>query len=144
MLPKVISQKPYLTINTRGDQEWRLPNGDLHREDGPAVIRSNGETVWFLNGQKHRLVGPAIYGGKFKSCWYVNDVYLPILGDHISSLESLIATCHLSLKTHRELFESNRFLFQIKIEAILKLAKHNFSLSEKQVQSLRLLLDLTN
>ena len=25
----------------------------LHREDGPAVIRSNGTTEWYLNGKRH-------------------------------------------------------------------------------------------
>lgn len=31
----------------------------LHREDGPAIIYSNGDTQWYLDGFRHRLDGPA-------------------------------------------------------------------------------------
>ena len=32
-------------------ETWYL-NGKLHREDGPAVERSNGDKEWWLNGNK--------------------------------------------------------------------------------------------
>jgi hypothetical protein len=32
-----------------GDKEWYL-NGDLHREDGPAIELANGDKEWYLNG----------------------------------------------------------------------------------------------
>ena len=37
-------------------------NGLLHshREDGPAVIHSNGIKEWYLNGKQHREDGPAL------------------------------------------------------------------------------------
>jgi len=31
------------------DKEWYL-NGNLHREDGPAVESANGDKEWYLNG----------------------------------------------------------------------------------------------
>jgi hypothetical protein len=35
---------------TNGDKFWLL-NGNLHREDGPAVEESDGEKYWYLNGE---------------------------------------------------------------------------------------------
>ena len=34
-----------------GTQYWRL-NGQLHREDGPAVITPSGKRLWYLNGKE--------------------------------------------------------------------------------------------
>ncbi len=41
-------------------QEW-WTDGELHREDGPAVIRYNGEKQWWLWG--HRVGCSAAYSG---------------------------------------------------------------------------------
>jgi hypothetical protein len=54
-----------------GHKEWYL-NGKQHRIDGPAVIFANGDKYWYQNGESHRLDGPAqeyIYGHKE---WYIN------------------------------------------------------------------------
>ena len=40
-------------------KEWHL-NGQLHREDGPAVECADGRKEWYLNGQLHREDGPAV------------------------------------------------------------------------------------
>lgn len=50
--------------------EWRLPNGDLHREDGPAVIYFDGGEEWWLNGCRHREDGPAIAFKCGYRVWY--------------------------------------------------------------------------
>jgi hypothetical protein len=42
--------KPKLTIDDYGYEEWKLPNGKFHREDGPAIEYSNGSKHWYLNG----------------------------------------------------------------------------------------------
>ena len=42
-----------------GDQRW-YQNGKLHREDGPAVIRTCGSEYWYRRGQQHRDGGPAV------------------------------------------------------------------------------------
>jgi hypothetical protein len=58
-------------VYTNGNKYWYL-NGNLHREDGPAVAHSGGYKAWFLNGKRHREDGPAIErinGDKF---WHLN------------------------------------------------------------------------
>ena len=39
---------------------WRNENGEVHREDGPAVEYVNGPKWWYKNGLIHRVDGPAI------------------------------------------------------------------------------------
>jgi len=36
-------------VGDDGSKCWYL-NGDLHREDGPAVEYANGDKYWYLNG----------------------------------------------------------------------------------------------
>jgi hypothetical protein len=40
---------------------YRNKKKQLHREDGPAVVHSNGTTEWYLNGLPHREDGPALF-----------------------------------------------------------------------------------
>ena len=54
-------------------ESWELPNGDLHREDGPAVIYSNGDKEWFLNGKRHREDGPASIEINGDKEWWLNN-----------------------------------------------------------------------
>ena len=59
-------------VCSNGTQHWYL-NGELHREDGPAVEFANGTKYWYLNDKRHREDGPAVEyynGGKY---WYLND-----------------------------------------------------------------------
>jgi hypothetical protein len=64
--------RPKLTIDEYGIKIWRLPNGDYHREDGPAIEYVNGSRHWYIDGKCHREDGPAIeYSGGDKS-WYLN------------------------------------------------------------------------
>lgn len=54
-----------------GYKEW-YKNGKLHREDGSAIEYSDGRKYWYINGKLHRDNGPAIEytdGDKF---WYKN------------------------------------------------------------------------
>ena len=37
-------------VYTDGYKSWYL-NGELHREDGPAIECANGDKHWFLNGE---------------------------------------------------------------------------------------------
>ena len=51
----------FSTPNTEnGKTSWTLPNGDLHRDLGPAVIWKNGKEEWYQYGKRHRTNGPAI------------------------------------------------------------------------------------
>jgi len=40
--------------------KWIDDNGDLHREDGPAIEYEDGTKYWMINGRLHCLDGPAI------------------------------------------------------------------------------------
>ena len=46
-------------------------NGNLHRENGPAVIWNDGEHEWFNHGEYHRLDGPAVINGVYRA-WFIN------------------------------------------------------------------------
>ena len=46
-------------VYKNGNTEWWL-NGELHREDGPAVECSDGTKSWYLHGKRHREDGPAL------------------------------------------------------------------------------------
>jgi len=72
--------KPECKIDVNGTKRWYL-NGNLHRENGPAIEYADGTKCWYLNGKRHRedinpetgLTCPAIEfanGGKW---WYLND-----------------------------------------------------------------------
>ena len=45
-------------------------NGELHREDGPAVVNEDGES-WYLNGALHREDGPAVISKDGRKAWCV-------------------------------------------------------------------------
>ena len=51
--------------------EWRL-NGELHREDGPAIEYIDGSKEWGVNGKCHRTDGPAIEYTTGTKAWYLN------------------------------------------------------------------------
>ena len=50
----------------------------LHREDGPAIIYSDGTKKWFLKGKLHRKGGPAIEYPDGTCEWYENGCCLSI------------------------------------------------------------------
>ena len=47
-------------------------DGEIHREDGPAVIFPDGTQVWYLNGLCHRKGGPAVIHPDGTQGWYRN------------------------------------------------------------------------
>jgi hypothetical protein len=55
-----------------GDKMWFL-DGRLHRTDGPAVEWADGDKRWYLNGQLHRTDGPAVEFANGSKYWYLND-----------------------------------------------------------------------
>lgn len=54
-----------------GQTFWHNKNGDLHRVDGPAVIRWTGTKHWCQNNQLHRENGPAIEFSDGSYSWYL-------------------------------------------------------------------------
>ena len=64
--------KSKLTINELNINRWVLPNGDLHREEGPGVYDDDGFKAWWVNGKLHREDGPAIEYSNGRKSWYLN------------------------------------------------------------------------
>ena len=56
-----MNSQPVCEIDEEGNKEWFL-NGELHREDGPAIEFANGSKAWYLHGKYHREDGPAYEG----------------------------------------------------------------------------------
>ena len=60
------------TINSQGTESWRNSKGQLHKENGPAVINSRGDEYWGQNGLPHRTDGPAKIITNGDEDWYEN------------------------------------------------------------------------
>lgn len=62
------------TVDSDGTKYWKNDKGQLHREDGPALVKFRGlmpETKkWYLNDKLHRTDGPAL------ECWHATEWYL--------------------------------------------------------------------
>ena len=43
-----------------GCTEWKDAKGDLHREEGPAVVGANGYKEYWIHGELHNEEGPAV------------------------------------------------------------------------------------
>jgi hypothetical protein len=79
---------------------FRLQNGTIHRDDGPAITWADGSCTWYKqgkihrngepaillssgtkewcqNGNKHRLDGPAVEYFDGKKEYWVNGLYVP-------------------------------------------------------------------
>src|ERR1700691_4077197 len=55
-----------------GSIEYYL-NGELHRENGPAIIYPNGSIYYYLNGKSHREDGPAAIWNDGTIFYYLNN-----------------------------------------------------------------------
>ena len=47
-------------VDRDGTVRYRNSDGQLHREDGPAVEYADGTREWWLNDERHREDGPAV------------------------------------------------------------------------------------
>ena len=66
-----MENKPKMYSLPDGTEYWTL-GGIYHREDGPALIRSNGYKVWYVHGVPHRLDGPAVIFPEGIKEWNIN------------------------------------------------------------------------
>ena len=59
------------TTDEAGIIRWKLPNGKLHREDGPAIEWPDGTKEWFKHNLLHREGEPSVIrpGGEE---WHIN------------------------------------------------------------------------
>jgi hypothetical protein len=62
-----------LDVIENGDKYYYDKNGDLHREDGPAVVFASGYKEWRIEGKLHRKYGPALVWATGDKEWYLND-----------------------------------------------------------------------
>jgi len=70
-----MNHKTYkVKVFTNGDKYWYL-NGELHREDGPAIEYADGSKFWYLNDKRHREDGPAIEWANGTKHWFLNGKY---------------------------------------------------------------------
>lgn len=58
-------------IRADGSKAW-CRYGTPHREDGPAIITANGIEQWWLNGMCHREDGPAVINTNGNKQWWLN------------------------------------------------------------------------
>src|SRR5579859_5887796 len=63
------NNQPICQTDESGTKRWII-NGQLHREDGPAIEYNDSSKVWFLHGQRHRIDGPAIEWSDGDKAWY--------------------------------------------------------------------------
>jgi hypothetical protein len=64
--------KEYKVKVSDSKTEWYNLNGELHREDGPAIEFDDGDKYWYINGERHREDGPAIEYADGDKSWYIN------------------------------------------------------------------------
>ena len=65
--------KPYCDVQT-GLKRWYV-DGKLHREDGPAVERTDSSRykAWFIKNKLHRLDGPAVEDAHGTKEYWIDD-----------------------------------------------------------------------
>src|SRR5579859_6911180 len=70
-----INSQPICKTDEFGARRWYL-NGQLHREDGPAVELPNGDKSWYFNDQLHREDGPAQAWSDGAKYWWYHGKYI--------------------------------------------------------------------
>jgi hypothetical protein len=60
-----------IEILSAGTKYW-YKNGELHRENGPAIEYLDGTKFWCINGLRHRKDGPAAEFVNGRKEWYKN------------------------------------------------------------------------
>jgi hypothetical protein len=71
-------------------KEWKNKFGQLHREDGPAVICADGFIEYYWNERLHREDGPAIItpSGKYK--YYLFGKQYPNKDQHRRAIRDML------------------------------------------------------
>jgi hypothetical protein len=52
--------------------KFHFLNGEIHREDGPAIEYFDGNWSWFDHGKMHRVSGPAAKVSESKYEWWLD------------------------------------------------------------------------
>ena len=61
-----------IEVDKWGARCYYNTNGQLHRENGPAIEYADGSKSWYKNDQYHRTDGPAIDWTRGRKEWYIN------------------------------------------------------------------------
>lgn len=69
---KVIVSDNHKCVRT----EWRNIKGELHREDVPAMVWTDGQKSYYINGELHREDGPAVESSDGIEWYFINGKYL--------------------------------------------------------------------
>ncbi len=67
--------KEYSKLNKQYYTIYLNEQGQLHREDGPAIEYDDCAKFWFLNGRRHREDGPACEWANGSREWYLEGKY---------------------------------------------------------------------
>jgi hypothetical protein len=59
-------------IDKNGNEYWLDDDDLIHRDNAPAFIYANGNSIWYQHGLLHRLDGPAIDVGNGDGFWYID------------------------------------------------------------------------
>ena len=65
--------KEYKVVVTEYSTKWFNLEGQLHREDGPAVEYTDGGREYYINDKIHREDGPAVEHANGDKWYYIND-----------------------------------------------------------------------
>ena len=66
--------KYHIAVDQFGTRRYSNAAGQLHREEGPAVITAQGAVFWYQCGELHRVGGPAIEWPDGCKEWFQNGV----------------------------------------------------------------------
>ena len=61
-----------IEVDECGTRRYFNANGQLHRENGPAIEYADGSKSWYKNDQYHRTDGPAIDWTRGRKAWCIN------------------------------------------------------------------------
>lgn len=75
----ITEQNAFVSFGQQSTSKYYYQNGQLHRDDGPAIDLNTGEKAYYQHGQLHRLDGPARIRPEYTDSphlareeWYVN------------------------------------------------------------------------
>ena len=72
-----MSYKEYtVRVHDNGIIHWENEEGQIHREDGPAIEYIGDSKSWYRNGKRHREDGPAVEHADGVEYWYLEGVCL--------------------------------------------------------------------
>jgi hypothetical protein len=63
-------------IDTHGNKWWHDSAGQVHRDNGPAIIWADGGRDWYQHSRQHRDDGPAVEWSDGDKEWCLNGKYL--------------------------------------------------------------------